>query len=68
MSKDRTPVTPEVMKIILMNRTKDVYKLLLDTNAIDVDCHIPWFGDMLSDAATHDDLKMATMCLSHGAS
>ena len=61
-----TLVTPEVMKIILMDRNKDVYKLLLDTNAIDVNCYIPWFGDMLSDAATHDDFKMATICLSHG--
>ena len=53
------------MKIILMNRTKDVYKLLLNTNAIEVKCYIRWFGDMLSDAPTHDDFKMATICLSH---
>ena len=55
------------MKIILMNRTKDVHKLLLDTNAIDVNCYIPWFGDVLSEAATNDDFKMASICLSHGA-
>ncbi|KAM0804009.1 hypothetical protein BDR22DRAFT_801055, partial [Usnea florida] len=59
-----TPVTLEVMKIIFMNRTKEVYKLLLDTNVIEVKSYIPWFGDMLSDAPTHDDFKMATICLS----
>ena len=62
-----TPVTPEVMKIILINRTKDVLKILLDTNAIDVNYYIPWFDDMLSNAATHDDFEMANICLSHGA-
>ena len=62
-----TPVTPEVMKIILINRTKDVYKFLLDTKAIDVNYYIPWFGDILSNAATHDDIEMATICLSYGA-
>lgn len=62
-----TPVTPEVMKIIFINRTKEVYKILLDTNAIDVNYYIPWFGDMLSNAATHDDFEMANICLSHGA-
>ena len=48
-----TPVTPEVMKIVLINRTKNVYKLLLNTKAIDVNYYIPWFGDILSNAATH---------------
>ena len=62
-----TAVTPEVMKTILISRTKDVYKLLLDTNAIDVDYYIPWFGDILSNAATHDDFEMATICLSYSA-
>ena len=62
-----TPITPEIMKIILINKTKDVYKLLLDTNAIDVNYYIPWFGDILSNAATHDDFKMIAICLSHDA-
>lgn len=61
------PVTPEVMKTVLINKTKDVYKLLLDTNAIDVDYYIPWFGDILSNAATHDEFEMAIICLAHGA-
>ena len=62
-----TPVTAEMMRIILINKAKDVYKLLLDTNAIDVNYYIPWFGDILSNAATHDDFEMATICLCHGA-
>ena len=62
-----TPVIREVMKLILMNRTKYAYKLLLDTNANDINCYIPWFVDMLSNAATHDDFEMATICFSHGA-
>lgn len=62
-----TAVTLEAMKTILISRTKDVYKLLLDTNAIDVDYYIPWFGDILSNAATHDDFEMATICLSYSA-
>ena len=62
-----TPVTPDVMRTILINKTKDVYKLLLDTKAIDVNYYIPWFGDILSNAATRDDFEMATICLSYGA-
>ena len=63
----RTPVTSQVLKIVRIAKAKDVYKLLLDTNAIDVNHYIPWFGDILSNAATHDDFEMATICLSHGA-
>lgn len=29
--------------------------------------YIPWFGDILSNAATHDDFEIATICLSYGA-
>ena len=62
-----TPVTPDVMRIVRINNTKDVYKLLLDTKAIDVNYYIPWFGDILSNAARRDDFDMTTICLAHGA-
>ncbi|KAI4129291.1 MAG: hypothetical protein LQ338_002300 [Usnochroma carphineum] len=64
---NKTPITPEVMKIALINRSKAVYTYLLDSESVDVDYYIPWFGDILSNVALRNDLEWARLCLSHGA-
>jgi len=60
-------VTGCVMQIILINRAKETYKLLLGLKAVDVDYYIPWFGDMLSKAATRNDFEWTKLCLEAGA-
>ncbi|KAL9130677.1 MAG: hypothetical protein Q9217_001204 [Psora testacea] len=60
-------VTPDVMKILLINRAKDTYTLFLDSKAVDIDYYIPWFGDILSNVATSNDMEWTKLCLSRGA-
>ncbi|KAL9588401.1 MAG: hypothetical protein Q9203_002786 [Teloschistes exilis] len=60
-------VTNEEMRIVLINRAKETYELLLDAKAIDVDYHIPWFGDILGNVAAEDDQDWTALCLRHGA-
>ncbi|KAL8726819.1 MAG: hypothetical protein Q9181_005916 [Wetmoreana brouardii] len=60
-------VTDDMMKLVLLNRAKETYTLLLDSKAIDVDYYIPWFGDILGNVATDDDRKWTPLCLSRGA-
>ena len=60
-------VTPDIMRILLINRAKTVYELFLDSNAVDANYYIPWFGDILSHAARRNDFEWAHLCLSHGA-
>ncbi|KAL9575885.1 MAG: hypothetical protein Q9212_007598, partial [Teloschistes hypoglaucus] len=60
-------VTNELMKIILINRTKETYKVLLNAHAIDVNYYIPWFGDILGNVAIEDDGEWTALCLRHGA-
>ena len=60
-------VNPDIMKIIMISHAKKTYTLLLDRKAVEVDYYIPWFGDILSNAATHDDFEWARLCLSRGA-
>ncbi|KAI4235049.1 MAG: hypothetical protein LQ352_008133 [Teloschistes flavicans] len=60
-------VTNEVMKVVLINRAKDTYTLLLDAKAVDVNYYIPWFGDILGNVATEDDQEWTALCLRRGA-
>lgn len=60
-------VTNDVMRLILINRAKETYILLLDRKAVDVDYYVSWFGDILGNAATRDDHEWTKLCLSRGA-
>ena len=60
-------VDPETMKIVLINKSKSTYATLLASKAVDVNFWIPWFGDILSNFATHDNFDWTNLCLRHGA-
>jgi ankyrin repeat protein len=60
-------VHPDVMRVLLINRARETYILLLETNAVDVNYYIPWWGDMLSNVARRNDLGWAQLCLDRGA-
>ena len=60
-------VNSRIVLICWINRAKDTYSMLLDTNAIDVNYAISKYGAILSMAATADNLEWANICLSHGA-
>lgn len=60
-------VTNDVMKILLINRSKETYTLLLDAKAVDINYYIPWFGDILGNVATDNDREWTGFCLRHGA-
>lgn len=60
-------VTDDVVKILLINRSKETYTLLLDAKAIDINYYIPWFGDVLGNVATDDDREWTGFCLRRGA-
>ena len=62
-----TTVTDNVMKKVLICRARKTYVFFLESKAVDVDHYIPWFGDILSNAATADDFEWARLCLEHGA-
>lgn len=62
-----TVVTHTIMQQLLICRAKKTYLFFLESKAVDVDYYIPWFGDILSNAATEDDLEWAELCLAHGA-
>lgn len=60
-------VNPDMMRILLINRARELYIFLLETKAVDVNYYIPWWGNILSDAASSDDLDWAKLCLDRGA-
>lgn len=60
-------VTDNVMQKVLISRAKNTYIYFLESQAVEVDHYIPWFGDILSNVATDDDFEWAKICLSHGA-
>lgn len=60
-------VTPDVMQILLINRARETYILLLESKAVDINYYIPWWGDILSNVARRDDLDWAKFCLERGA-
>ena len=60
-------VTDSVMKTLLICRAKETYLFLLESKNVDVDYYIPWFGDILSNVATADDMEWAEFCLEQGA-
>ncbi|KAK3167662.1 hypothetical protein OEA41_010789 [Lepraria neglecta] len=60
-------VTDNVMQKVLICRAKNTYIYFLESQAVEVDQYIPWFGDILSNVATDDDFEWAKLCLSHGA-
>ena len=62
-----TTVTDNVLKKILICRAKKTYIYLLDAKAVNVNHYIPWFGDILTNVATADDMEWAKLCLEHGA-
>ena len=63
----QAPINPEIIKILMINRSKAVYELLLDSHAVDVNFYIPWFGDFLSNVARANDFEWTRLCFSHGA-
>ncbi len=60
-------VTDSVMQIILINRAKETYKLLIGLKAVDVDHYISWFGNILSHVAPRNDFEWTRMCLELGS-
>ena len=60
-------VTRDVMQILLINRAKETYIYLLESKAVDINYYMPWWGDILSNVATSDDLDWAQLCLDRGA-
>ncbi|CAD6592496.1 MAG: hypothetical protein ASARMPRED_006369 [Alectoria sarmentosa] len=60
-------VNDNVMKKLLICRAKETYLFFLESKAVDVDYYISWFGDVLSNVATADDIEWAKLCLAHGA-
>lgn len=60
-------VTDDLLKKVLICRAKAVYIACIDSKKVDVNHYIPWYGDMLSNAATANDLAWAKLCLEHGA-
>ena len=60
-------VNPDMMRILLINRARELYIFLLETKAVDVNYYIPWWGDILSNVASSDELDWAKLCLDHGA-
>lgn len=60
-------VTNDVMTVLLINRSKETYTLLLDAKAVDINYYIPWFGDILGNVATDDNREWTGFCLRRGA-
>lgn len=60
-------VTPDIMRTVLINRPKETYLLFLDTEAVEINYYIPWFGDILSEVAKRDNFEWTKLCLSRGA-
>ena len=56
-----------IMRTILIGKIRNVFELLLNTNAIDVNHYIGWFGDILTNVSVTNDFEWATLCFSHGA-
>jgi hypothetical protein len=49
-------VNRDVVLIVLINRPRETYIHLLESKAVDINHYISWFGDILSNVATRDDL------------
>ncbi|KAL9099816.1 MAG: hypothetical protein Q9163_004739 [Psora crenata] len=60
-------VTDNVLKKLLICRAKKAYIFFLQSKAVDVNHYISWYGDILSNAATANDLDWVRLCLEHGA-
>lgn len=65
--ENNAAVTDDLLKKILVCRAKAIYSACLDSQKVDVNHYIPWYGDILSNAATANDLEWAKLCLEHGA-
>ena len=60
-------VTDDLLKKILICRAKSIYIACIDSKKVDINHYIPWYGDILSNVATANDLDWAKLCLEHGA-
>ncbi|KAG7006054.1 hypothetical protein G7Y79_00016g040390 [Physcia stellaris] len=60
-------ITDDLLKKLLICRAKAIYIACIDSKKVDINHYIPWYGDMLSNAATANDLEWAKLCLEHGA-
>ena len=60
-------VTDDVLKKMLICRAKGVYIACIESKQVDVNHYIPWYGDILTNAATANDLEWAKLSLEHGA-
>lgn len=60
-------VTDDLLKKLLICRAKAIYTACIDSKKVDVNHYIPWYGDILSNAATANDLEWAKLSLEHGA-
>lgn len=60
-------VSDELLQCIIVDRPFKTYETILKAKAIDVNCYVPWLGDVLTCVATEDDIAFAKLCLSYGA-
>ncbi|XXG99232.1 hypothetical protein Hte_005569 [Hypoxylon texense] len=65
--KQGATVTDPVMVGIASNSSFASHRVLIEARAIDINYFVPWFGDILSLAATSGRLDWAQFCLEHGA-
>ena len=50
-------VTDDVMKVLLINRAKETYVLLLSEQAVHINYYISWHGDILGDIVMSHDME-----------
>jgi ankyrin repeat protein len=60
-------VNRDLVLTVLINRARETYIHLLESKAVDINHYISWFGDILPNVATRDDLDWAKLCLDRGA-
>lgn len=60
-------VQDPVMTFVAQRSAWKSYRLVIERKAVDINYVIPWYGDVLGNAATHDNLTIARFCLQHGA-
>jgi len=60
-------VDHNVMAFLITNESMETHKVLVDAKAIPIDHYIPWFGTILSVAATDGLYEWTKFCLEAGA-
>ncbi|KAI0132942.1 ankyrin repeat-containing domain protein [Xylariales sp. AK1849] len=65
--EQKVPVTDRVMVAVVCSSSFASYQAIIEAKAIDIDYFIPWYGDILGNAAKNNNLDWAKFCLEHGA-